>query len=364
MKDFIDMIEFTNMLRGLFSKPHSRLFIVGDNSGWSTDIDAEDLNKIARRLGYSSNIIKRMYFNLPQAVHYTSQFSLLLKDIYKSKHRLSVDYYHGKPEDGENFKKCFEAFKAHHEHFSAIRVSNKEMEGFLKTSGIAPEKVMRIPIGVDLDVFKPVTMEARQAARAQFSIREDAVVIGSFQKDGVGWGEGLEPKLIKGPDIFLKVIENIKQEFPNVFVLLSGPSRGYIKQGLEKLDVPYRHSFYQDYREISKLYDALDLYIITSRVEGGPKACLESMAKGIPLLTTAVGQCRDLVNHGQNAMMAAIEDIDTLSKYALEILKDKEKKNGLIREGFSTARQNSFDAQLPLWQIYLSKLIDGSPDRK
>ena len=43
-------------------------------------------------------------------------------------------------------------------------------------------------------------------------IPEDYLVIGSFQKDGEGWGEGLKPKLIKGPDIFIETIKLIKQK--------------------------------------------------------------------------------------------------------------------------------------------------------
>lgn len=353
-----------SILKGLFSKPYSRLFIVGDNSGWSTDIDAIDLKLLADKLEVKADIVKRMYLNLPQAVHYTSQFSLLLPDIYKSKNRLSVDYYHGKPEHGENFKKCFEALREHHNHFSRIRVSNKEMEELIKSSGIDPAKVMRIPIGVDTETLPPLTGEKMADARQKLGIPENATVIGSFQKDGVGWGEGLKPKHIKGPDVFLKVIEKLKEEIPNLYVLLSGPSRGFVKNGLDKIGVPYRHVFFKDYRDIAKLYDALDLYIITSRVEGGPKACLESMAKGVPLVTTEVGQCKDLVNHGENAMMAPIDDVESLTKYALELLNNRETGERLIAGGFATAKANSLAAQLPLWEVFLSKLVDGSPDRK
>ena len=109
------------------------------------------------------------------------------------------------------------------------------------------------------------------------------MVIGSFQKDGKGWGEGNEPKLIKGPD-----------------VLLTGPARGYVKTGLESLKIPCKHLYLQDYREIGKYYQALDAYLVTSREEGGPKGVLESMASGIPLISTRVGQAQDLVKQGIN----------------------------------------------------------------
>ncbi|MBI2086878.1 MAG: glycosyltransferase family 4 protein [Candidatus Zambryskibacteria bacterium] len=346
------------MLKDIFSKPYSKLFIVGDNSGWSTDDDAKDLKNFAVKLGVPVEIVKRMYLNLPQAVHYTSQFSLLLDNIYKSKNRISVDYYHGNPETQESFRKCFEALKSHQDKITQVRVSNSDMERLIK-SIIDPIKVMRIPLGIDTSIFMPQTAENKLKVRREYGIPENTVVIGSFQKDGVGWGEGFEPKPIKGPDIFLKVIEKLKNDVPNLWVLLSGPSRGYVKSGLEKLGIPYRHKYFKESSYVSDLYDALDLYLITSREEGGPKSCLQSMAKGVPLVTTAVGQCKDLVISGENAMMAPIDDVSGLYALSLQALRDQNLREKLINKGLKTVRGNSFDSQLPLWREYLRKLIDG-----
>ena len=46
-------------------------------------------------------------------------------------------------------------------------------------------------------------------------------MVGSFQKDGVGWAEGLEPKLIKGPDVLVAALELLKAEVPELFVVLT-----------------------------------------------------------------------------------------------------------------------------------------------
>ncbi len=346
------------MLKSLFWKPYSWLLIVGDNAGWAIDEEAAALLDIAKNLNIPAEKVKRVFFNIPQAVHYTSQFALQYERIYKSRHHISVDYYHGKSEQ-ESFKKCFEALRQHHEKIKRVRVSTKEMEAFIKSSGIDPGKVMRIPIGIDLEIFKPQTPEKKQLSRLNLDIPKDAIVIGSFQKDGVGWNDGNEPKLIKGPDVFLKVIEKLKKEVPDLWVLLSGPSRGFVKNGLEKIGVPYRHQYLPNYKDVSNLYDALDLYIITSREEGGPKACLESMAKGVPLVTTAVGQCRDLVQNGENAMMTEIDNVSELTSLSLEVLSKSKLREKLVLSGYKTARGNSYNSQLPSWKQYLEKLIDG-----
>ncbi len=145
------------------------------------------------------------------------------------------------------------------------------------------------------------------------------MAIGSFQKDGVGWGEGLEPKLIKGPDIFLEVIARLKRDVP-LFVLLSGPARGYVRQGLDRLGVPYAHKYVATHDELVGLYHALDLYLVTSREEGGPMGLMESMASGVPVVSTAVGMAPDLIRAGKTGGLAASEDVDGLCAASTAIL--------------------------------------------
>lgn len=342
------------MLKSLFSKPYSSLFIVGDNADWAIDEEAKALANIASKLGLRAQRIKKAWLNLPQIVHYASQFSILDPKIYKTRHRISVDYFHGRPEDGESYRKCWETLRDRKE-ITRIRVSNTLMAERLKNFGVSSEKIYRIPIGVDLNLFPPKTKEKQAAARSKFGLPQEAVVIGSFQKDGVGWGEGNEPKLIKGPDIFIDVIKKLKEQVPNLWVLLSGPSRGFVINSLKALSVPFVYKRLDKYEEVSELYDTLDLYLITSREEGGPKSCLEAMAKGVPLVTTEVGQVKDLVRDGENAIMAQL-DAGKLAELSEKLLKDASLKERLVQNGFHTAEQNSLEAQLPLWKSYFQDL--------
>ena len=100
--------------------------------------------------------------------------------------------------------------------------------------------------------------------KIKLGIPKDSHLIGSFQKDGTGWGNGLEPKLIKGPDIFLKVVSALKQKYSELAVLLTGPARGFVKNGLRDMNIDYYHFKLDDYSQISNFYSVLDLYIISS----------------------------------------------------------------------------------------------------
>jgi glycosyltransferase involved in cell wall biosynthesis len=180
---------------------------------------------------------------------------------------------------------------------SRIVVSASVVEQRLARWGVPQETMVRIPIGTDTRLFVPPTPEQRAAARARFAIPEGAVAIGSFQKDGVGWGDGMEPKLIKGPDLLLETVALLKRDFP-IFVLITGPARGYVKQGLERLGVPYVHTYAEGHAGLVPCYHALDLYLVTSREEGGPMGLMESMATHVPVVSTPVGMAPDLLVEG------------------------------------------------------------------
>jgi glycosyltransferase involved in cell wall biosynthesis len=82
------------------------------------------------------------------------------------------------------------------------------------------------------------------------------------------------------------------------------------------------HRFLSDYHDIAGYYHALDLYFITSRSEGGPKALLESWASGVPVVSTRVGMPADLVRHAANGMLTEIDDVKSLTNYAMNLIED------------------------------------------
>jgi hypothetical protein len=125
--------------------------------------------------------------------------------------------------------------------------------------------------------------------RKKHNIPIDAYVIGSFQKDTEG-KDDMMPKLSKGPDVFVKIVEDIKKNSnKEVFVLLTGWRRNYVMRELDKINVKY--VFYEliDLDVLNELYNCLDLYLVSSRVEGGPRAIIECGLARVPLISTNVG---------------------------------------------------------------------------
>ena len=250
-----------------------------------------------------------------QAIFHLSQFTLLLHDFERRGNNLGLSYFHGRPGTPgmPEFDACFATMRARHAEIDRIQVTNREMEELVLTHRDRAREGAPHP---DRDRRRRLPRAGREpagsSARRRLDLPASAFVVGSFQKDGVGWGDGLEPKLIKGPDVLLAVADGSRRSVPELLVLLTGPARGYVRSGLERLGVPYRHLLLPDVDAVAEVYPALDVCLVASRDEGGPRAVLESMATGVPLVTTRVGQAADLVRHGENGWMVELEDVEGL----------------------------------------------------
>ncbi len=333
----------------------SRLFLVGEGASWAIDDHLDAVAVLARELRIKLADRRLLSASRDQAAFFGSQFALLREPWHEWPHALGTAYFHGLPGTPgmPEFDEAYRVLSAHHHELARVQVSHPQIRDLVLSSGIDPAKVFEIPIAVELDVFRPQTPELRAAARAELGIPESAFVVGSFHKDGVGWGEGLEPKLIKGPDVLLAAMELLRARVPEVHVLLSGPARGYVTAGLTARGIPWTHRKLARYEDIADLYAALDAYVVASRQEGGPKGVLESMASGVPVVSTRVGQATTLIRDGENGRLVDVEDAEALAE-GLAGLGDT---TAIVTAGLETARANSYAAQLPLWRAFFAGFV-------
>lgn len=336
---------------------HSRLFALGDRNSWSVEEDAEHVAAAARRLGYAVGPPRWAPFATRQSVFHASHFEALAPRWLESSHRLGTAYLHGRPGTPgfPEFDATFAALRSQPERIERIQVTHAEMHDLVLSAGVDPARVFRIPIGIDLEHFPQVDPDRRTAARRALDLGAQEFVVGSFQKDGVGWGEGLEPKLIKGPDVLVAALESFRASAPELVVLLTGPARGFARSELARRGIPYRHLVAASRRDLARAYHALDVYVVPSRQEGGPKGVLEAMAAGVPLVSTRVGQAPDLVEHAANGLLVDVEDAEAIASALLRLRDDAGLKEALTAAGRATAEAYAYERLDPAW----GRLLDG-----
>tara|TARA_B100000795_G_C22737390_1_gene413871 strand:- start:127 stop:1146 length:1020 start_codon:yes stop_codon:yes gene_type:complete len=314
-----------SLLSNFFST--SKLFYIVDSAAWSIRHDGIMITSNITKIKASITLTHVGLRN--SIVHYGSIGSFISGKKIKLAHssnRIIVTWFHVEVNDSR-IKLIPEA----NNYVNLWHTSCYSMKNKMIVMGIPKEKIIIIPLGVDTNIF-----QLNKQSNIN-NLPKNTITIGSFQKDGIGWGSGDEPKMVKGPDIFCDVVERLSSRY-NIFVLLTGPSRGYVKNRLDKSKISYRHDMLSDMNSLVDYYNMLDLYIITSREEGGPKALLESLACGVPLVSTKVGMSTELIEHSKNGYLVDIDDIDGLYSYACKVIDSKEISNKFSMNGIKTVR--------------------------
>lgn len=329
-----------NIVCSRIKKPYSMLFYIIESANWSIKWDGKyitgKLNNQKLLKARPTTAYKDIH---NQIIHFGSVNTFLTSEGFRipnKSNKVVLTWFHVVLDD-PRIKFVKEAQK----YVDVVHTASTITKEKLIEIGIPEEKIVVIPLGVDLNLFKPVSSQEKQKLREKLGIPKAKLVVGSFQKDGVGWEEGLKPKWVKGPDIFVEVIHKLRMDY-DIFVLLTGPARGYIKRELDRIGVPYKHFFLKSYSEIPKYYNALDLYLVTSRVEGGPKAILEAMATGIPIISTKVGMAADMIKDGYNGLLTEVEDTRALSEKAGSIVEDRQLVNRLTDNALNTVKDYSW----------------------
>jgi glycosyltransferase involved in cell wall biosynthesis len=144
--------------------------------------------------------------------------------------------------------------------------------------------------------------DKKKDLREKLQIPTNKLVIGSFQRDTEGF-DLKTPKLSKGPDIFCDILEQLH---PKPHVLLSGWRRQYVINRLKNAGITYSYFEMANFKDLNELYNCLDLYLVTSRHEGGPQAVLECSSNKTPILSTDVGFANKVLT--QESILGTVGD--------------------------------------------------------
>lgn len=136
-------------------------------------------------------------------------------------------------------------------------------------------------------------IDDKTGLRSKYMLQSNEFLVGSFQRDTEAdsiANKTYVPKYEKGPDIFLQAVKLLKtHKHPNLVVVLTGDRREYLMNELTRIGIKFYHFGLVQLEQINELYNCLDLYVVGSRIEGGPRAIHECSLLKIPLLTTRVG---------------------------------------------------------------------------
>lgn len=146
-----------------------------------------------------------------------------------------------------------------------------------------------------------------------FNKNNKKLVIGFFSKR--------YERFIKGEQIFYNLVDNLDNNFFKF--ILYGQNRHFEKEYLTKNN--FETEYYQNLsiKHLNELNSRIDVQIILSGHEGGPASLVESISKGIPIISYRVGMVADYIRHNENGYI--VNDLDELIYWLNYLQKNHDK---------------------------------------
>lgn len=166
---------------------------------------------------------------------------------------------------------------------------------------------------------------------------------------------------IYGPDIALDVMERVIVREPEARMTMAGGDLGALH------DIQHRaraaglqeHVHFAGYLTMSdKMRYACEasVYLNTNRIDNTPVSVLEMMYYGVPVVTTDPGGIPYLLRDRENALLAPVDDVETLASRVLEVVSDPELAETLRRNGRVLAAEFLESRVIRDWEVLLEEL--------
>jgi glycosyltransferase involved in cell wall biosynthesis len=217
-----------------------------------------------------------------------------------------------------------------------------------RIASFAPDcRVESVRVGVDLDFFTPQSI-----SRRDLGLPENGFIVGFFGARSSDDDGGR-----KGMDVLLSVLHNVGKSISQVHAVFVGPGWQEFASEFRAAGSTATVFGFVPRSKIPALYSALDVYLVTARVEGGPMTVLESLACGTPVISTRVGLVPDVIAEGVNGFTAEIGDVSSLTKSVTRTARDSELKNSMKSASRGSVTDWSWTDRLSPLEPLLDELI-------
>jgi glycosyltransferase involved in cell wall biosynthesis len=111
--------------------------------------------------------------------------------------------------------------------------------------------------------------------------------------------------------------------------------------------------------QVQEKLGVADLMLMPSQLESFGLAALEAMACEVPCIATRVGGVPEVLEHGHSGFLADVGDVETMAKYAIEVLSDDAKLKTL-RQTVRFEAQSRFCTTkiIPLYENFYRKVLE------
>jgi len=200
---------------------------------------------------------------------------------------------------------------------------SKVITEIYEKSEIPMAKVREISYSVDINKFKPVDSDSKKIIRNKLNIWKEGIII--LFVGGINERKGVHLLV----DAFIK----IERSFPEVRLLIAGPTYKYDQNYINEIKAKIRNGDVKDkvilteksIDNVDEFMKSSDIFVLPSRQEGFPISIIEAMSCGLTVIGSDIPEiARAQIEDGQNGFVFPSGDFEKLSELLERLLNNNE----------------------------------------
>jgi N-acetyl-alpha-D-glucosaminyl L-malate synthase BshA len=160
----------------------------------------------------------------------------------------------------------------------------------------------------------------------------------------------------------IEIFDRVRKQIPSKLLLMGdGPDRSpaewlAVQKGIHN-DVIFLGKREQVYETLG----ISDVLLMPSELESFGLAALEAMASEVVPITTNVGGVPEVVQHGKGGFLAEVGDVETMARYAIDILKDESRLRAMGKQCREAARARFCTTKIiPQYEAFYRRVLERS----
>jgi glycosyltransferase involved in cell wall biosynthesis len=203
--------------------------------------------------------------------------------------------------------------------------------------GVPARRCVLIENGIDTAEFS--RRHGPAEARQQFGVPPGRFLLGAVGRLSAE----------KGFDLLVRAVARLASEGLDVGLLIAGEGdeRPRLQGLIDELGLAERARLLGYCSDTRALYEALDVYVLSSLREGLPNVLLEAMALEVPVVATRIAGVPRLVREGENGLLVLAGNVEELAAAVKRLAADAGLRSRLAGAGRATIEQGySFAARM------------------
>jgi glycosyltransferase involved in cell wall biosynthesis len=207
-------------------------------------------------------------------------------------------------------------------YFDIVFMVSDTMRDIIGRHRVDPAKMIWVRNAIDGAYFRRSPAPDGEM-RTQLGIPAGATVVGAVGRLN---GEKDYPNL-------LRAAKRLLVTRPDVYFVIAGKGElePELRQMAAEMGLAERVIFMGHFHDVRKVFELMDVYVLSSTREGLPNTVLEAMAMEVPIVSTDVDGVKEAVVDGQEAILVPAQDSERLAAGIDLMLEDAGLRSTLVR---------------------------------